>query len=1164
MRGLGTTEGRMSALTPEAVLRRANEFQSKAAEPARSVWVVASAGTGKTTVLTERFLRLLLARFPAERLLCLTFTKAAAAEMANRIAERLAFWATMEEMMLVEALRKLLGRAATDEERELARSLFARVLDTPGGLRIMTIHAFCQSLLRRFPIEAGIAPHFALLDDRGSEELMAEARDAMLQAAGAEESSALADALAIASGKVNEQDFAELLGGLIRARGRIEALIQREGGLSALIAATRDALGLLPGEDEASFCAAGVADGAFDGPALQRAAAALARGKDTDRPRAEAIAAWLAAGPTTRVEGLDAYADVFLTEGKLRSRLATRDAVAVLPGLAEILEAEGRRLLDLLSRRRALRLAESTAALLTLGADMIARYQHLKELHVALDYEDLVLAAGRLLETPGIAPWVLFKLDGGIDHILVDEAQDTSPAQWKVIELLAEEFFVGESAVGEGVRPGPRTVFAVGDLKQSIFSFQGADPEAFLAMRRHFRRRLEDIRSNLEEVPLTISFRSTAAVLAAVDAIFARASAQAGVGLDGEPIAHQAARLGQAGHVELWPVAEPLPREPDPQWRPPRERRAGDSPRERLAKLIARRIKAMLERGERLESRGRAVRPGDFLILLRHRDELVDALVRELKSLEVPVAGIDRMRLTEQLAVMDLIAFGQFLLLPEDDFNLAVLLKSPLFGWNEEQLFALAHGRKGSLWEELRRHPEFAETQMLLAEFLGKADFLPPYELYAELLGRHGGKLKLLGRLGPEAGDPVSEFMGLALAYEREHLPSLQGFLHWLTRDEMEIKRESEPAGPGLVRIMTVHGAKGLQAPIVFLPDTLYRPNQPARLLWARPGPVELLLWSPRVEDDEDLAAAARSALKAKIAEEERRLLYVALTRAEDRLYICGWRGKNQPPDGTWYQLIRDGLAAVAAPMPFDSRPELGPEAGWQGEGLVLGQPQTAAPQPDVGRHRGTPPVASPREGWSLLPPPPEPLPLRPLTPSRLAEEPGVLAPLQGKADIRFRRGRLIHRLLQTLPDLPPGARAAAARRFLASRAPDLAPEIRQEMAAETLGLVAHPDFAPLFGPGSRAEAPLVGELDSGLALAGQIDRLLVTESEVLLVDFKTNRPAPRSPAETPEPYLRQMAAYRQALGKIYPGKSIRAALVWTEGPRLMELPGSLLDGYVP
>jgi ATP-dependent helicase/nuclease subunit A len=610
-------------------------------------------------------------------------------------------------------------------------------------------------------------------------------------------------------------------------------------------------------------------------------------------------------------------------------------------------------------------------------------------------------------------------------------------------------------------------------------------------------------------------------------------------------------------------LAEPLPRAEEADWRPPRERRAGDSPRERLAKLVARRIGRMLDRGEILESRGRPLRPGDFLVLVRHRDELVDAIVRELKGLKVPVAGVDRLRLGEQLAVMDLIAFGQFLLLPEDDFNLAVLLKSPLIGWSEEDLFTLAHARKGSLWAALKDHPAHAATRDFLAGFLAKADFLPPYELYAELLARSGGRRRLLARLGPESADPIEELMALALSYEREHLPSLQGFLYWLQRDEVEIKRESEPSGPGLVRVMTVHGAKGLQAPIVFLPDTLYRPSHSARLLWVDPGADELLLWSPRVEDDEDLAGAARASLKARIAEEERRLLYVALTRAEDRLYIAGWRGERQPAEGSWYQMIRDGLAELAGPFAFDSRPELG-EAGWTGEGLALAEPQSAAAEPDAGRRRGTLPAMGAIAPWLGLPPPPEPLPLRPLAPSRLAEEPAVLAPLAGADDGRFRRGRLIHRLLQTLPDLAPEERPAATRRFLASRAGDLSEALRAAIAAETLRLLGHPDFAPLFGPGSRAEAPIVGELDNGLVLSGQIDRLLVTPSEVLLVDFKTNRPAPLDPAGTPEPYLRQMAAYRQALGRIYPGKSMRAALVWTEGPRLMELPGALLDRYAP
>ncbi len=1151
----------MSVLTPEAMRKRAIAVQRKAAEPGDSVWVVASAGTGKTTVLTDRSLRLLLAGSRPERLLCLTFTNAAAAEMANRIAERLAQWAVMSERDLTKTLDDLLGRPANDEERELARRLFARVLDTPGGMRILTIHAFCQSLLRRFPLEAGIAPHFELLDERRSDELLMEARDELLDEAGEEEETAFARALAHVSERVNEQDFAELLGDITRARGRIQELLRRYGGLDGAIAALQTRLGLGPDDTPAQILAAGVADGAFDADSLRRAAEALAQGSEkTDQPRGRLIADFLAANEAGRAAGLEDYAKAFLTKAQtILANLATKQVEKILPDVVEIMQCEAERVLALKRRLKAAELLVATKALLQLGDDILRRYRLLKESHVALDYDDLILAARDLLRRPGIAPWVLFKLDGGLDHILVDEAQDTNPAQWEVIKALAEEFFVGE-----GAAPGPRTIFAVGDAKQSIFSFQGADPGAMVKVRDHFDRRLTDIGRHLEDVPLSISFRSTEAVLSAVDAVFAQPTAKEGVALDGHEIAHQAARVGQAGRIEVWPLAEPADREAASEWRPPRERRAGDSPRERLAKLIARRIGDMIQHKEPLESRGRPVRPGDFLILVRHRDALVESLVREMKNRGIPVAGNDRMRLGEQLAVMDLIAFGQFLLLPEDDFNLAVLLKSPLLGLDEDALFDLAAYRgKHSLWAELQGRAEFAAVRLFLSEALARVDFLPPYELYADLLGRLDGRRKLLARLGPDAADPIEEFMNLALAYEGEHVPSLQGFLHWLGRDDIEIKRESEPGGPGLVRIMTVHGAKGLQAPIVFLPDTLYQSNRSARLLWLDESEGGLLIWSPRVGDDDPLAASARARANAVRDEEGRRLLYVALTRAEDRLYVCGWRGAKGPATGCWYETIRQGLAGLAESTPFDFRAELG-EAGWAGEGLVFFQPQTGAPRSDEDRPRGTRPIEKPLDPWIRVLPRPEPRPSRPLSPSRLGEEPPVLAPLNGASDQRFRRGRLIHRLLQTLPDLPAAEWAHAAKRFLDSRGAELSSAIRAEIAGETLRLLADPAFAPLFGPGSRAEAPIVGELANGMAISGQIDRLLVTPSEVLIVDYKTNRPAPRTPADTAQPYLRQMAAYRAALGKIYPDKSIRCALLWTEEPRLMELPEGLLESLSP
>ena len=486
--------------------------------------------------------------------------------------------------------------------------------------------------------------------------------------------------------------------------------------------------------------------------------------------------------------------------------------------------------------------------------------------------------------------------------------------------------------------------------------------------------------------------------------------------------------------------------------------------------------------------------------------------MRELKTLNVPVAGHDRMRLGEQIAVMDLMAFGRFLLLPEDDLNLAVLLKSPLLGLDEEALFSLAARREErTLWAELQGRSEFAQARRFLGEALSRADFMPPYELYADLLGRLDGRRKLLGRLGPDAADPIDEFMNLALAYEAEHVPSLQGFLHWLERDDIEIKREGEPGGPGLVRIMTVHGAKGLQAPIVFLPDTVYLPNYAIRLLWLGEDEDgrDLLGWLPRVGDDDAVASAARAIAKGAGEDEGRRLLYVALTRAEDRLYICGWRGDKKAPADCWYETIRAGLATIAQPTSFNSSAELG-EGGWAGEGLLHAGTQSGAPKTDEERRRGTLPMHRALPGWLRQPPPPEPTPSRPLSPSRLGEEPPVLSPLSSGNDRQYRRGRLIHRLLQTLPDLPEAERPAAAKRFLANRGSELSGDEQAEIAAETLRLLAEPGFAALFGPGSRAEAPIVGELGDGRVISGQIDRLLVTPSEVLIVDYKTNRPAPR------------------------------------------------------
>ncbi len=1157
------------------VLRVAEARQQRAVRPATSVWVGASAGCGKTKVLTDRVLALLLAGTAPTRVLCLTFTKAAAAEMRIRINDQLGAWATFADDALAAAVAPLVDRAPAAADLTLARQLFARVLDAPGGMKIMTIHGFCQSVLQRFPLEAGVAPHFAVMAERDSAEMLELAKAEMLTRARAGVDAAVGEPLAIVTRRVHEVLFPELMTEVVHDRGRLERLIDQHDGVDGLIAAVYRTVGVTPAETPEAVVAAACADGAFDVRGLAVATAALRDGSKVDKERAGVITEWLRAEPKKRADGFDGYAAQFITRttGKVRDTLITRKAHDLHPGADSPLLAEGERLLAVLVRRRQAVMAQATAALLRLTDTLLAIYGHRKAARALLDYDDLILLTRNLLRRPGIAPWVLFKLDGGLDHLLIDEAQDTNPEQWEVVAALTGEFFAGAGDIGP-----PRTVFAVGDGKQSIYSFQRADPAAFEHMRAHFRARVAQGGQAWDDVDLDVSFRSTAAVLEAVDAVFAGVPARHGVVADNTVVHHLAHRQGEHGRVELWPPLKPQAAEAPAPWKPPVERVSVPSARVRLTRLVARRIARWLDDGAALPSRGRAIGPGDIMILVRRRGEFVNDMVRALKDLGVPVAGVDRMVLAEQLAVMDLMALGAFLLLPEDDLTLATVLKGPLVGLTETQLFDVAHGREGRLWRTLAQRAGEAEAygraHALLERLLRRVDFVRPYELYAEVLNQ-GGMAQLMARLGPDAEDPIEEFLSQALAYERTNTPSLQGFLHWIGAGQVEVVRDLEQ-GRGQVRVMTVHGAKGLQAPIVILPDTMQQPEKMSRLLW--PADQDIVLWGTRVAEFDDVAAAAYEAAKQARTDEYRRLLYVAMTRAEDRLYVCGWETERTAPADCWYHLIGDGLADIAQPA---AEPLLA-AAGGDGDATVL---RLESPQrsPAAAPAAVEAAAAAAVPAWTRAAPRPEPVPPRPLAPSRTpheAAEPALRSPVGGDGGARFYQGRLVHQLLQHLPTLPAGARAAACHGFLARPVHGLDAPTQATLAAEVLAVLEDPTFAALFGPGSQAEVPVAGilgapagaqaELFAGAARAGpqvvsgQIDRLVVTADQVLVVDYKTTRPPPATAAETAPSYLRQMAAYRALIRQIFPDKTTLCALLWTDGPRLMALPDAVLDAHAP
>jgi ATP-dependent helicase/nuclease subunit A len=661
-------------------------------------------------------------------------------------------------------------------------------------------------------------------------------------------------------------------------------------------------------------------------------------------------------------------------------------------------------------------------------------------------------------------------------------------------------------------------------------------------MRRLFARQFNTPEQGWRYLRFRHSFRSGQSVLGSVDQVFAAREVYTSVTTDAVGIPEHLALPDVApGLVELWPLLQAADKREIEGWDAPFDTQSEESPRVRLARKIAAHVKRWTARG---------LKAGDMLILVRQRGPLFEAIIRALKEARVPVAGADRLVLTEHIAVMDLLALADALLLPDDDLALACVLKSPLFGLTEEQLFELAWDRDGSLRDSLRGNPDFADTERALEELTRAARNRTPFGFFAHVLGALRGRAKLLARLGPEANDALDEFLNLALDYEARETPSLQGFVDWLRKAQSEVRRDME-MGRDEVRVMTVHGAKGLEANTVILADTTTPPTGPRdpRLLHLENGAV---VWGTARSEDVGAMSDARERTRNDARDEYRRLLYVAMTRAAERLIVCGTQGRNKIPDGCWYRLVSDALAADCVSEPADD-----------GDGEVLryrkGAAVPAAPAA---------PSHIEQESLVLLPPwltqaaKPEPAAVRTVTPSTVEEEvPHRRGPTADT--LALLRGRLTHRLMQALPDIPLERREQAAADYLARAGKDLTADDREHIAAQVMRILADSRFSALYGPGSRAEVPIVGRLqvDGGaIQVAGQIDRLALAGDTVFIADFKTNRPAPRRIEEVPPPYVKQLALYRAVLQKLYAGHEVRAALIWTEVPDLMELSAETLD----
>jgi ATP-dependent helicase/nuclease subunit A len=1137
--------------------------QRIAADPGLSAFVTANAGSGKTKTLIDRVARLLLEGAKPETVLCVTYTKAAASEMQRRLFDVLGDWSVLPDGELADKLAKLDDRRRDGAELSKARSLFAQALETPGGLKIQTIHAFCEKLLRRFPLEAGISPGFRVMDDSASAAVASAARGlvARLAMGGDDE---VAEAYARMSVALDFQSFQAMFTDFEGRRGELKKFLEREGGLDGAVGWVWRAVDVPRGSDSETLGAEAMAE--LDRGLWREAAEVLRLGTATDQKYAAQMAAVAADLAATFDQTL---AVLFTKDGSEAKWVGKTSGFKAHEALRLRLLAEQARLHLARQRIAAAQIAQDTSWVLTLANAYLQAYRIEKQAVGALDFADLIEHVRQLLRDRPAAAWVLYKLDGGIDHILVDEAQDTAPDQWAIVRALTDEFFSGAGVRGEA---RVRDMFVVGDEKQSIYSFQGARPELLLREFEFHRDRATGAGFRFERVDLLTSWRSTPQVLSFVDAVFAppdlAGAIQPRPGAQPEQVTHKAQRIDHAGCVDVWPLEVDRKAEEREAWDTPLDAEPEDSANRRLARRIADEIKALIARGDRVfDKEAKVWRPahaGDVLILVRRRRALFEEILRSLKQADIPVAGADRLALSEHIVFDDLTALARFVLFPADELTLAAVLKSPFGGLDDDGLYALAHGRgKENLWARLRaRGQERADWGAALAVLetaITEAGAQRPFEFYARLLGLAGAdgrtmRQRLLRRLGAEAEDALDEFLNQVLAAEARGVHDLERLAAEMAGLDITVKREME-AERREVRVMTAHGAKGLEAPIVFLPETTITQTARGSPLLATLKPDEGgFLWCSSAQRDCEATATAREEKARREAEETYRLLYVALTRARDRLILCGRVAErtDQAKLRGWWGAIRDALAhADIAPGMRMVRlgdieiERFGPDP------VALGPDASAASAPEA------------LPAWAMTIAAPEAF-ARYASPSDLGEgaeipSPSPLAVVGGLG--RFRRGDVIHRLLQILPDLDLAARATGARAIL-GRERDLTEPQRAEMAGAALSVLEDPRFAEVFGPGSRAEVAIAGSaaaLPPGLKISGRIDRLVVLPTRVLAADFKTNRPSPARIEDADPAYLRQMAIYAAVLADVFPGRTIEAALIWTDGPKLMPIPENLL-----
>ncbi|QTP61474.1 UvrD-helicase domain-containing protein [Wolbachia endosymbiont of Wiebesia pumilae] len=1065
-------------------------MRSNAINPNFSVWVNASAGTGKTKILIDRVLRLLLEN--KRNILCLTFTNAAANEMENRIHSILSKWAICSDSVLAADLEQLdffpmssqcvtLGSRKNKDYLTRARRLFSELENL--GLTIQTIHAFCYKLISSFPIEAGIAPNCTLSECK---ELHSIIFNKVLH------NETVQDDINLIATEIDENKLRDLLYTLCVKR-------------SASANDSKYIKDKLSAPDEIHDLQSETIEH------VERLAEILSEGSKRDQSYSEILySTVIPAGiqkkrtsvtrwNDTKVENL---AKVFLKseshEKKSISSIATKSILEKFKDAEQIIESVQNVVFTHIRDMNSYQIFKRTSSLLGVFKVYVDLYNSEKSKNALLDYNDIINLATNLLSNPNYKDWILFNLDQKIDHILIDEAQDNSISQWKIITNLCDEFFAGNDE--------KRTLFVVGDVKQSIYRFQGANPHLFNYMQQYFHTKTggrDWISCQLEE-----SFRSTPEVLMLVDRIFNNFRAE--ISFNDNEIKHVPHRENDQGYIEIWPA---LPRRKEKEQRAlqiPLTCKEGYTIADRLlAQTIANRIHNWLNEGRILVAKDRHIEPRDIMILVRQRNVLVDYIISELKKANVPVVGRDYFRIMDYIAVQDLIALAEFLLLQANDLALANALKSPLFNFTEDDLFNIAYDRKEhSLWERIQDYSVVIYSE--LNYLINLSCIESPLALFTHIL--RTGKKKFAARLGLECFEVLDEFMNLVLQFEN---PSLQAFVQWIKENNPEIKNDMQ-SERNAVRIMTIHKSKGLQAPIVFLVDTNTVPRNSESIIF---DGTEVPFWCGK--NNNAYCDQVKREKKLEDYNEYLRLLYVALTRAEDELYILS---KEPVQKGSWYDLI------TKYGEPYEKKQRgLRPIFKEKVEVLCVN-----ANYPYIYKKRdyfdvpviSLPPALAHSSVSSQR-----------VTLESSEKEGAEWIPVSATwMTDGYARGLIIHSILQYMPKIEKERRKNWVRKYL-----DNISEDKDEIYSKILAF--NEKYGYLFDLEGKSEITLSGTID-GKSVLVRLDRLCITQDKAIIIDYKSHRNVSVSLLNE---IKKQMLIYKTLVQEIYPNKQVECVVIWVE-----------------